>query len=120
MEARRNGRDTSTNALFRESSDVIRLNDIWYASRNVPESMRLRARIANITGWPLVDTDNASSTNLKEWVELHAGATLDRNPRTVFRLPHRNNTREPLARGLELLSSPLATIYRRSKKGRAN
>jgi hypothetical protein len=57
----------TTNALFRESSDVIRLNDIWYASRDVPERMRLRARIANITGWPLVDTDNASSTNLKEW-----------------------------------------------------
>jgi len=57
----------TTNALFRESSDVIRLNDVWYASRNVPEMMRLRARMANITGWPLVDTDNASSTNLKEW-----------------------------------------------------
>jgi len=57
----------STNALFRESSDVIRLNDVWYASRNVPDMMRLRARMANITGWPLVDTDNASSTNLKEW-----------------------------------------------------
>jgi hypothetical protein len=37
------------------------------ASRNVTEMMRLRARIAQITGWPLVDTDNASSTNLKEW-----------------------------------------------------
>ena len=57
----------TTNALFRESSDVIRLNDVWYASRRVTEMMRLRARIANITGWPLVDTDNASSTNLKEW-----------------------------------------------------
>jgi hypothetical protein len=57
----------TTNALFRESSDVIRLNDVWYASRNVTEMMRLRARIAQITGWPLVDTDNASSTNLKEW-----------------------------------------------------
>ena len=57
----------TTNALFRESSDVIRLNDVWYASRNVTEVMRLRARMANITGWPLVDTDNASSTNLKEW-----------------------------------------------------
>ena len=57
----------TTNALFRESSDVIRLNDVWYASRNVAEMMRLRARMANITGWPLVDTDNASSTNLKEW-----------------------------------------------------
>jgi Glycosyl hydrolases family 31 len=57
----------TTNALFRDSSDVIRLNDIWYASRDVTEMMRLRARIANISGWALVDTDNASSTNLKEW-----------------------------------------------------
>jgi hypothetical protein len=57
----------TTNALFRDSSDVIRLNDIFYSSRNVTEMMRLRASIANITGWPLVDTDNASSTNLKEW-----------------------------------------------------
>ena len=57
----------TTNALFRESSDVIRLNDVWYASRNVVAMMRLRAAMANITGWPLVDTDNASSTNLKEW-----------------------------------------------------
>ncbi len=57
----------TTNALFRESSDVIRLNDVWYASRNVVAMMRLRATMANITGWPLVDTDNASSTNLKEW-----------------------------------------------------
>lgn len=55
------------NALFRESSDLIRLNDIWYATRNVPRVMRLRARIAYISGWPLVDTDNASSTTLKEW-----------------------------------------------------
>jgi hypothetical protein len=57
----------TTNALFHESSDVIRLNDVWYASRNVAEMMRLRARMANISGWALVDTDNASSTNLKEW-----------------------------------------------------
>ena len=59
----------TTNALFRESSDVLRLNDIWYASRNVPEMMRLRGRIANISGWPVVDTDNASSTTLKNWWE---------------------------------------------------
>jgi hypothetical protein len=57
----------TVNALFRESSDVTRLNDIWYASRNVAEMMRLRARIAHISGWPALDTDNASSTNLKEW-----------------------------------------------------
>ena len=55
------------NTLFRESSDVLRLNDIWYSSRNVPEMMRLRARIANVSGWPVVDTDNASSTTLKDW-----------------------------------------------------
>ncbi len=57
----------TTNALFRESSDLIRLNDIWYATRNVPEVLRLRARIAYISGWPLVDTDNASSTTLSDW-----------------------------------------------------
>jgi len=57
----------TVNALFRESSDLIRLNDIWYATRNVPDVLRLRARIANISGWPLVDTDNASSTTLRDW-----------------------------------------------------
>jgi hypothetical protein len=57
----------TTNALFRESSDLIRLNDIWYATRNVADVLRVRARIANITGWPLVDTDNASSTTLRDW-----------------------------------------------------
>ncbi len=55
------------NPLFRESSDVLRLNDIWYGARNVPEMMRQRARIAKIAGWNLVDCDNASSTNLEEW-----------------------------------------------------
>lgn len=57
----------TTNPPFRKSSDVIRLNAVWFASRNVTDMMRLRAGIAQITGWPLVDTDNASSTNLKEW-----------------------------------------------------
>jgi len=57
----------TANALFRESSDLIRLNDIWYATRNVAGVLRLRARIASITGWPLVDTDNASSTTLRDW-----------------------------------------------------
>jgi len=57
----------TVNALFRESSDLIRLNDIWYATRDVPDVLRLRARIAHISGWPLVDTDNASSTTLKDW-----------------------------------------------------
>jgi hypothetical protein len=57
----------TTNAPFRESSDVIRLNDVWFASRKVTDMMRLRASIAQITGWPLVDTDYASSTKRKEW-----------------------------------------------------
>jgi len=57
----------TVNALFLESSDVTRLNDIWYGTRNVADMMRLRARIAHISGWPVLDTDNASSTNLKEW-----------------------------------------------------
>jgi Glycosyl hydrolases family 31 TIM-barrel domain len=55
------------NPLFRESSDVLRLNDIWYGSRNVTQMMRRRARIAHIAGWPLVDCDDASSTDLEEW-----------------------------------------------------
>jgi hypothetical protein len=55
------------NPLFRESSDVLRLNDIWYGARNVPAMMKRRARIAKIAGWSLVDCDNASSTNLEEW-----------------------------------------------------
>jgi hypothetical protein len=57
----------TVNALFRESSDAIRLNDIWYATRDVAKTMRERARIANITGWTVLDTDNASSTTLKDW-----------------------------------------------------
>ena len=59
----------TTNAAFRGSSDVLRLNDIWYATREVIETMRERARIAHISGWPLVDTDNASSTTLETWWE---------------------------------------------------
>lgn len=55
------------NVAFRDSSDVLRLNDIWYATRDVVGTMRERARIAHISGWPLVDTDNASSTTLETW-----------------------------------------------------
>lgn len=53
--------------MFRESSDVLRLNDVWYRARNVPEMMKRRARISRIAGWNLIDCDNASSTNLEEW-----------------------------------------------------
>lgn len=57
----------TTNAAFRDSSDVLRLNDLYYATRDVVGTMRERARIAHISGWDLVDTDNASSTTLETW-----------------------------------------------------
>jgi hypothetical protein len=59
----------TANAAFRDSSDVLRLNDIWYATRDVVGTMTERARIAHISGWELVDTDNASSTTLETWWE---------------------------------------------------
>ena len=46
---------------------MLRLNDIWYGTRNVPDVLRLRARIAHVSGWKVVDTDNASSTTLRDW-----------------------------------------------------
>ena len=55
------------NPLFRESSDVLRLNDIWWGARDVTAMMMIRARIAWAAGWPLVDTDNPSSAGLEEW-----------------------------------------------------
>src|SRR5262249_9400848 len=57
----------TANAAFRDSSDVLRLNDIWYATRDIVGTMTVRARIAHISGWDLVDTDNASSTTLETW-----------------------------------------------------
>ena len=57
------------NVAFRDSSDVLRLNDLWFATRDVVPTMRERARIAHISGWELVDTDNASSTTLETWWE---------------------------------------------------
>jgi len=53
--------------LFRESSDVLRLNDLWFATRNVCESMQVRARISRICGWDVLDCDNASCTTPEEW-----------------------------------------------------
>jgi hypothetical protein len=55
------------NPLFRESSDVLRLNDIWYGARDLTSTMRRRAAIAHAAGWDLVDCDDASSTDLEEW-----------------------------------------------------
>lgn len=57
----------TTNAAFLDTSDVLRLNDVWYATRDVVGMIRERARIAHISGWALVDTDNASSTTLATW-----------------------------------------------------
>ena len=55
------------NPLFRESSDVSRLNDVFYGARNLRDTMLHRAQIAWLAGWPLVDTDNGGATNLEEW-----------------------------------------------------
>ena len=55
------------NAAFRNSSDVLRLNDVWFATRNIVQTMRERADIAHMSGWDLVDTDNAGSTTLDTW-----------------------------------------------------
>jgi hypothetical protein len=59
----------TTNAAFRDSSDVLRLNDLWYATRDVVGTMSERAQIAHLSGWETVDTDNASSTTLETWWE---------------------------------------------------
>lgn len=56
------------NPLFRESSDMLRLNDIWFATRNLSEMMRERARIARVAGWKVLDCDNASPTTMEEWI----------------------------------------------------
>lgn len=53
--------------LFRESSDVLRLNDLWFSTRHVCETMQNRARISRIAGWQVLDCDNASCTTVKEW-----------------------------------------------------
>lgn len=56
------------NPVFRNCSDVIRLNDVWFGSRKVYEMMRERPRIARIAGWRVFDCDSASSTTLEEWL----------------------------------------------------
>ena len=72
------------NAAFRDSSDVLRLNDIWYATRNVVPTMRMRASIAHISGWDLVDTDNASSTTLETWWQYMQAQPSIRIPALYF------------------------------------
>ena len=53
--------------LFRESSDMLRLNDIWFGNRRVCNMMQGRARVASIAGWTMLDCDNASSTTVAQW-----------------------------------------------------
>jgi hypothetical protein len=55
------------NPLFRDCADMIRLNDLSYAQRDVTAAMRERARVARIAGWDLLDCDNASEAGLEEW-----------------------------------------------------
>jgi len=55
--------------LFRESSDMIRLNDLWYGTRDVVGVMRTRAKLAKLAGWELVDCDNGSNSYLDMWFE---------------------------------------------------
>lgn len=56
------------NPLLRDCSDMLRLNDLWYASRNVPAIMQQRARIARIAGWRLFDCDDGAASGLDEWI----------------------------------------------------
>lgn len=56
----------SASPLFRESSDVLRLNDLHPGARDIVSAMAMRARIARIAGWRVVDCD-ASSHSLNEW-----------------------------------------------------
>ena len=55
--------------LFRESSDMLRLNDLWFGTRDVVGVMRRRAKLARIAGWELMDCDNGSSSYLDMWFE---------------------------------------------------
>ena len=57
------------NPLFRDCSDVLRLNDIYCSTRMVSRMMQNRARIAKIAGWEVIDCDNASSTTADEWFD---------------------------------------------------
>lgn len=57
------------NPLFRESSDVLRLNDLWFSTRHVCDTMRNRARISRICGWRVLDCDNASCTTVDQWFQ---------------------------------------------------
>jgi hypothetical protein len=53
--------------LMRECSDMFRLNDIWFGSRDAGTTMSTRARIGRIAGWRRIDCDGGSSLPLDEW-----------------------------------------------------
>ncbi len=55
------------NPVFRDSSDMLRLNDVFPGARDVVSMMRNRAAIAHVAGWKLLDCDNAETTTLAEW-----------------------------------------------------
>ena len=53
--------------VLRESSDMFRLNDVWFGCRDVRAVMSTRARIGRIAGWMRIDCDGACSAPLSEW-----------------------------------------------------
>lgn len=62
----------ATNPYFRDTSDVLRLNDVFTDLASVVPQMRHRARVARAGGWDLVDTDGwamPSRAALLEYVE---------------------------------------------------
>lgn len=52
--------------IFRDCSDMLRLNDTNQSARNIAGAMEERSRLAHIAGWPLSDCDNSGSI-LSEW-----------------------------------------------------
>ena len=96
------------NPLFRESSDMLRLNDIWFATRELSEMMRERARIARIAGWKLLDCDNASPTTIDEWMR-YAQAQLHLGVPSLYFLTETESSHEPMTRAQ---GDYLAAIWR--------
>ena len=58
--------------LFRNCSDVFRLNDLSGGARDVAAAMRQRARLAGIAGWSIVDCDNSGPTLQTWWDGMQA------------------------------------------------
>jgi hypothetical protein len=55
------------NPAFRDSSDMLRLNDLFPGTRDIVNVMRSRAAIAHVAGWQLLDCDSGEQTTLAEW-----------------------------------------------------